>query len=367
MKIIPETASRAARPVRVDGPGKGAPRERVFDLLRTFGLFSILLAHVDPPVWLWLLRDFDVPLLVLVSGAVCQLGYRGRPIVYGSYIRKRVLRLLVPVYVFLVGYFLVAETFAPARFDADVIGRTFLLLNGMGYVWIIRVFLLVALVTPFLLRLRQRVRPIPYFLILLGGYLAHEGLWALFSRGGEFSGWEGIKFSVFYALPYGCLFGLGLRWPGMSRRAAFAWAAAGLGLATLMLVALRAWPDPSVAAALKYPPRLAYFWYGLGMSHLLYGICLHGPRMAPRIENLIAWISASSLWIYLWHIPGLQVARKIISRIDLGDTSFAGMWVLTAAFAMGVTLFQQRVVGAVVRRGRWGERTRRALEMAFLN
>ena len=41
----------------------------MFDLLRTFGLFSILLAHVDPPVALWLLRDFDVPLLVLVSGA----------------------------------------------------------------------------------------------------------------------------------------------------------------------------------------------------------------------------------------------------------------------------------------------------------
>jgi hypothetical protein len=339
----------------------------VFDLLRTLGLLSILLAHVNPPPVMWLIRDFDVPLLVLVSGAVCQLGYRGRPIVFGAYIGKRVLRLLVPVYLFLVAYFLLEEWVAPGRFDADVIERTFLLLNGMGYVWIIRVFLLVALMTPFLLRWRQRLSPPAYFSILLGAYGLHEVLWALLSGGDRLAVWDGIEYTVFYALPYGCLFGLGLRWPGMSRTAAFLWAAAGLSIAALILAAMKTWPNTTLAATFKYPPHLAYFWYGVGMSHLLYGLVQGLPRLPEPIEKIITWISASSLWIYLWHIPGLQVARKIVAHVHFGEWSFLAMWTLTAAFAMIVTLIQQGVVQELVQRARAESRLGRTLKIAFLN
>lgn len=349
------------------GVPRSAGRERVFDLLRVWGLLSILLAHVDPPFWLWLVRDFDVPLLVLVSGAVCQLGYRGRPIQLGSYFRKRVVRLLAPVYVFLAVYFLVAEWFAPGRFDRTVMLRSFLLLNGMGYVWIIRVFLLVALATPLLLAMRKRLTAATYLLVLGAVYLFHEFAWAKFAPMANEPGWEVIKFTVFYVLPYGCFFAMGLRWPGMKQSAAWMWAAVSLTIAGVMIAMLGLVSDPGAAAELKYPPRLAYFWFGLGMSHALYAFAMKLPSLGASLEKTIAWISASSLWIYLWHIPGLQAARKICGKFDFGAWQFLFVWMITATIAMGLTYLQQRIVRAIAERRGCSERTSHVLTLLFLN
>jgi peptidoglycan/LPS O-acetylase OafA/YrhL len=153
----------------------------------------------------------------------------------------------------------------------------------------------------------------------------------------------------------------------MSRTAAFLWAAAGLCIAALILAAMKTWPNTTLAATFKYPPHLAYFWYGVGMSHLLYGLVQGLPRLPEPIEKIITWISTSSLWIYLWHIPGLQVARKIVAHVHFGEWSFLAMWTLTAAFAMIVTLIQQGVVQEMVQRARAESRLGRTLKIAFLN
>ena len=62
------------------------------------------LAHIGPPAALFQLRSFDVPLMIFVSG----LSYSGRQVVgYASFVRKRLGRLLIPLYFFLTVYFLV--------------------------------------------------------------------------------------------------------------------------------------------------------------------------------------------------------------------------------------------------------------------
>ncbi|SFK21637.1 hypothetical protein SAMN04488079_106193 [Methylophaga sulfidovorans] len=43
-------------------------RDHRIDLLRFIGLSMIIFAHVGPPSILFQLRNFDVPLMVLISG-----------------------------------------------------------------------------------------------------------------------------------------------------------------------------------------------------------------------------------------------------------------------------------------------------------
>jgi len=73
-------------------------RNERIDFLRFLGLCMIILAHVDPSDGLFQLRNFDVPLMVLISGVSFGLSYKGEP--YGSYVWKRVKRLLLPVWIF---------------------------------------------------------------------------------------------------------------------------------------------------------------------------------------------------------------------------------------------------------------------------
>lgn len=341
-------------------------RHFVFDLLRLVGLFSIVLAHVDPPDVLWAIRSFDVPLMVLVSGAVFQIGFARRTIELGTYFRKRAFRLLAPVYAFLTFYFIVSAFVLPGRFHGRMIWRTFLLLDGIGYVWIIRVFLFAALAAPFLFVWRRRIPP-SSFLALLGSiYLVHELLFAWFSALPSFRGSDLVEFTVFYFLPYSVIFGLGLLWPGMSGPRALAIGVLCLVVGGGLRGAFWGMPLVTLMHDQKYPPHLLYFWYGLGVSHVLYAAASSLPKFSPATTLAIEWISASSLWIYLWHIPGLTIAEKVLHRFALGEFRFVAAWVITLGFAIAVTLAQKSAIRAVIHRTKPRKAVSDTLAVVFL-
>jgi peptidoglycan/LPS O-acetylase OafA/YrhL len=365
MAAATTTVSFPRRTPSAHRPESGG-RNFVFDLLRVVGLFSIVLAHVDPPDVVWALRSFDVPLMVLVSGAVFQIGFSGRAIALGAYFRKRAFRLLAPVYAFLIFYFAVSAILTPGRFHGRMIWRTFLLLDGIGYVWIIRVFLIVALIAPFLLAWRRRLSPATFLALLGGIYLAHELLFAWFDTLPSFGGEDLVEFTVFYLLPYSVVFGLGLRWPGMSRRQAFAIGAIALAICGGLFASFADVPVFTLIHDHKYPPHLVYFWYGLGASHLLYALALSTRNFPGKMSAAIEWLSASSLWIYLWHIPGLTIAEKTLGRFHPGDTRFAAAWLITVAFAVFVTCMQKISVQWLIERMRPRRAIADTLSIVFL-
>jgi len=325
-------------------------RNFVFDLLRLIGLFCIVLAHVDPPDGLRAARSFDVPLMVLVSGAVFQIGFAGRTIELGTYFRKRAFRLLAPVYAFLTFYFAVSAFVLPGRFHGRIIWRTFLLLDGIGYVWIIRIFLFVALVAPFLFAWRQRFSATGFLALLGSIYLLHEGLFAWFDTLPAFNGDDLVELTVFYLLPYSVIFGLGLRWPGMSRTQAVWIGGLSLGIAAGIRAALWDTPLATLMHDQKYPPHLLYFWYGLGVSHVLLAAAISLPQIPARAMLAVRWISASSLWIYLWHIPGLTIAEKVLHRWSMGEFRFVAAWGVTLGFAIAITLAQKFAIQWFIQR-----------------
>lgn len=153
-------------------------RDTRIDILRFIGLAMIIFAHVDPPALLFQLRNFDVPLMVLVSGMSFFLSYTPH-VSYSDYVWQRVRRLVFPVWVFLTLYFLAQYVLMPDAPDLNfgTVFGSYALMNGIGYVWVIRVFLLIALLSPFLYRVNKSVKEDKKYFLMLGClYLLYETL-----------------------------------------------------------------------------------------------------------------------------------------------------------------------------------------------
>ncbi|MEN6851234.1 acyltransferase family protein [Klebsiella variicola] len=117
-------------------------RDVTIDILRVCGLLLIMLAHVNPPNLIFQIRTFDVPMMVFVSGVSYFLSKKA-DVSYFSYAFSRFKRLVLPVWIFLFFFFLTIYLFRPVNFLDLLSVKNILstyMLNGFGYVWVIRVF-----------------------------------------------------------------------------------------------------------------------------------------------------------------------------------------------------------------------------------
>lgn len=193
-------------------------RDTRLDILRFFGIVCIVLAHVSPPNLLFQLRNFDVPLMVLVSGTAFSISSRSH-VTYGKYLLKRLNRLLTPTWIFLTGFFLVIYIFSLIMsreypFTINTILSSYSLTSGIGYVWIVRVFLITAMVSPFLLYLNRKIQSnVVYFTMIATIYAAYElSFLVLGYTNNKFLSFVLENF-IYVLLPYGCLTALGVRIP----------------------------------------------------------------------------------------------------------------------------------------------------------
>jgi hypothetical protein len=315
-------------------------RDVRFDGLRVIGLLAIILAHVGPPALLFQLRNFDVPLMVLVSGSVYGLS-SGTHKKYISYIWGRVVRLLAPTWIFLSIFFLFFSH------PAETIIRSYALLDGIGYVWIIRVYILVALIAPLFVHLYRRIQNKKIYLFLLfliyGGY---ELLYLLYPSVPLIKGIPILNFIVqdiiFYLLSLGCIAGLGL-YLAKATNKSLAYLLAGFSLLFLCLAFIY---DPSVTTqAYKYPPRIFYLSYALAISLLFYLISKTGLFEKVFRTKILLFIASSTMWIYLWQIFFLFQWRMLQQYIDSSFHNFIVEYIFVIVLAVLVTYLQKRIIG----------------------
>ena len=142
-----------------------AERYNYIDFLRFVGITLIVLAHIQAPFTITQIRIFDVPLMVFVSG----LSYSGRTInaSWSSFYWPRIKRIIIPVYIFLTFYFILFYVLK-LPLTWGMVANSFLLATdgGIGFVWIMRVFLLVMVVTPFLIEVNNKFKGWFYYLLL---------------------------------------------------------------------------------------------------------------------------------------------------------------------------------------------------------
>lgn len=128
-------------------------RNHAFDAMRFFGVLIIILAHSGPPSWLFQIRNFGTPLLIISSALAHNYIYQHRSFVWKKYYKKRFKRLIIPAWIFLIIFFL-SGLFICLLFDikfpfpTKTIVYSFMFWSGIGYVWIFKVYIILALITP---------------------------------------------------------------------------------------------------------------------------------------------------------------------------------------------------------------------------
>ena len=273
----------------------------------------IILAHVGPPSAIFQLRNFDVPLMVLISGLSFGLSYKQEP--YALYVWKRIKRLVFPVWLFLTVSFLVMFfTGFPTKLPSTrTLVSTYLLLTGTDYVWVIRVFLLVAMVSPFILKFCRNTKSHGlYFSILSAIYVVYELVLFFTKSHLDSIGGKVFQNLVLDLVPYAIVFAIGLRLTELSKKEVVGLAVGALVLfvavgAVLFVVYGKVYSTQSF----KYPPQIYYLSYGIGISSLLW---LASESIVSLVKTLkisapILFVAQNSIWVYLWHIPLIAIVH----------------------------------------------------------
>lgn len=279
-------------------------REPAIDILRFIGLSLLILAHVDSPDNLRQVRLFDVPLMVFISG----LSYGGKSINnIGNFYWSRIKRLLIPVWSFIPIYFLplaLLQYFGMLRAGLTWEGffcSFFFYGSEMGYIWIFKVFLIVMLFTPLLLKINQSIKnDIIYLIVILIIIIIQEIICSLWNNQHDLRYGCLIETYGLYIFGYLPLFMLGLRARQCSEKSENKLIIL-VGSISLLAVYLYFQQEglPIQLANFKYPPRAYYIVYGSIMSLLLWR--LKNPINRLLNNKYVIYIGQNSDWIYLWH------------------------------------------------------------------
>ncbi|TQV71752.1 acyltransferase [Exilibacterium tricleocarpae] len=313
------------------------------DLMRFLGVIIIMIAHAEPPAWLFQLRNFGTPLLIVASGLTYVVIYRNRSLDLVPFLKKRLSRLILPAWIFLTVFFAVTWLIFtylgqayPFSFGRMATSYTFY--SGIGFVWILKVYIILALITPLALRINRA--PIPnsvYFASLLLLYIVYElVLWRLTPYvPAVLSGF--MNTVVFVILPYSLLYFYGLRLAELTNRQIIV--VAGVAFLLFGGLAVSKYLDQGAfipTQNFKYPPTIYYLSYAFCALNLFYLLCRNFLRPGLKASAVIVWLSSNSLWIYLWHISAFYFWEFVIGPTN-GDLL---LFFIKANFllAVGVTL-----------------------------
>lgn len=282
--------------------------------MRAIGLLLLIAVHVDPPQWFVPLRSFDVPLMVFVS-SMCYKPLGGG---YLAYIWKRVKRIYIPVFVFLTIFFVVVPLcpvfMEEINLDINKIVGSYLLLNrpSIGYVWIMRVFIMMAVVIPlyyryfsmrkisFLLVISYLSIAVQFFLIMITNKIDNCFIHFI------------VEETILYVVGYSPVALLGLAARTMNKRAI--WLLLLMtGCMIIGFVVLNG--GHFVPQNYKYPPSSLYILYGIFGSLLLLSLRPLLHRVANK--HIITYISSNSMWLYLWHIVPVYFVSMLLDRLNL--------------------------------------------------
>lgn len=267
--------------------------ERYFyiDFMRFIGLICIVLAHISPPSTIFWIRNFDVSLMVFVSGVSFSIAMEKTlwtNAEYLSYFKKRFRRLVFPVWFFLSIYFVLGSFFS--SFTIKDIFLSYTLISGIGYVWFIRIILIFSVIGPLLIMLKKKYGYKVILLILILSLFFNDFFYGFYGANRLF---DIVSFDWIGYLP---IYLLGMYiFKFTNQRLVF----------LILLVSLFLFYNQSSLQDLqvyKYPPRGIYIFYGVFFSALLYYSRNVIQRLELYLGKLVRFTSYNSMWIYLFHI-----------------------------------------------------------------
>lgn len=307
-------------------------RNYTYDLLKVIALICILLAHVNPPGVIFQLRNFDVPLMILISVWLSIPGISKDNFSYKEYIIKRVKRLVVPTWIFLTIYFIIKLLIGSLDSISTIIA-SYLLIGGIGYVWVIRIYIFVAILTPIIKKLLDMWGAKKLILVFTCLYFSYEilylltnnlkGIVRLFT---EAFIWDfiGYSFIVFLGI---------LTYKNKQKNLIKLSFIFGI-IFTVLMICLNFTPTQNF----KYPVRIYYLSYAFFVGILLFIIIdIIIRKKGIKISKIVLFISKNSMWIYLWHILLLPIINKLFITSQYGFVPRLGLLILLSCI---IVIFQ---------------------------
>lgn len=288
------------------------------DILRFVALMGVIIAHCAPSE-LWMqIRNFDVPLMVILSAVSYTMANQAKSDSWFSYCYKRIKRLVFPVWIFLTVYFIILLFKEKAALPLSTYISSYSLLWGIGYVWIIRVFCVVAIFAPLLCWFCNNLSSgIAFWLVMFLLFFFNECIIDLLQ--------ERIDASIivkqcFVTMPYLLVFMVGLRIGSAGKKEILMLAIIFSILFLALSVVISFQPMHFVSTQLyKYPPQLYYLSYALAVSLFLFLIkdwaASFVYKISQRLGDAICWIGQHTLWIYLWHILFVTFSEDMQSSV----------------------------------------------------
>jgi len=280
-------------------------RNTKIDNLRFIGTILIILAHLNIPDYLMIFRSFDVILLVMISGFTYANNKRRS---YLAYVWYRIKKILIPTYilVFLIftSYFF-SEIFLklPFPFSFKFIVNTILLQDGLGYIWISKVYILISLISPVLDYISSNIKSNLLFLLTLCLFFLFYLVCTHFFVNNLI-----FDFYISYLVSYSIVFMIGTRYKYNNQFKDYFLVFCITSFTILfyfyMIKGLKF--DPNID---KYPPGLTYLVYGFFISSILF-------KIVPTSSNwFIFWVSKNSFKIYIIHVYLLFIYNFIEKKI----------------------------------------------------
>lgn len=318
------------------------------DFLRFIGLSLIILAHVHAPWLLTQFRSFDVPLMIFISG-LCLKHINGSIFIY---IWNRIKRLYIPTFIFLSIYFLLIGcvwiTGIRIPYTIEQVIGSFLLLQkpSIGYVWIIRIFILMACIAPLLQKLYKKIGTSRFVFLIIALFIVDTIAVNYLPKIQNVILNLILVDYILYTIGYGIIlmFSMVIRnLNSIHQKYIFNICVLILLSSILYLYYTANWIPISIKY--KYPPQTYFIIYGLLCCGILHGININAKESI--ICEIIRYISIHSIWIYLWHIPFID----LIDYISSTHSYWFIEWLLSYSGAILIVFIQNKIVNMSLKQG----------------
>ncbi|MFC6465192.1 acyltransferase [Marinilactibacillus sp. GCM10026970] len=315
-------------------------RDKKIDVLRSLALLGIVLAHVNPPDSFIQLRSFDVPLMVLLMGISFSISNKNN-VRLKDYLIKRVKKLVLPTWGLLIIFFtffyvMSIITNEQFYFSTREIFFTFTFIDGIDYVWIIQVFISIAVFLPFLYKYNIKMEKNKHYLLFLFLLFIFYETLMVFSKTLDSDTKFYFEHFILFTIGYGWIAALGIRIKQFSRKEVAMLASLFLVIYSVLLLGY----SFELTNNFKYPPTLYYFSYALTFGLFSYTILDWKVFNKLKDLKLFYYFSDNSFWLYLLHIFPIYFLQIYKEELFFFNSNFVIRFLFVLIVSIVLRYFQ---------------------------
>lgn len=283
-------------------PGKKSARIEEIDMLRGLSIFVMIFVHTAayflsvPLVFLlWDYGEFSVPIFIFCSSYLFFIKKYNIDTWKDLFlhIKKRLLRLLIPYYLFVLVFISLEKFKEPAKLTPLYIIQNIFVVDGISINWLVLLFIFFTLLMPVILYLFEHKRVYFYLYTLVASASALLLMFYHFS----------FNYRLIMWLPWSLLVVFSLLVVKNEQRKSFF---PGMFIFWMIVFFILRYLQLFLHRSLtmydnKYPPNLYHLSFGIVSIIILYYIAKKGVFQLPLIKNLFSFFSKNSYSLFFIH------------------------------------------------------------------